>query len=158
MSGTTITLGPRQTLIARMILANGRSRGLGVQGQKVALMTALQESKLRMYANDNPDFPGIEESLMYPHDAVGHDHDSVNMFQQRPPWGGRGTLSEQLRNLMNPDYAINAFYNALQRVSGWRDMRPGQAAQKVQVSAFPDAYDKWESAAEKIIAAYPEGS
>lgn len=77
-------------------------------------MTALQESGLRMYANKN-----VPESLNYPHDAVGSDYDSLNPFQQRVKYWG--TVAQ----LMNLDYAINAFYTALQRVPGWAVMRPG---------------------------------
>lgn len=127
--------------IATAIIRGAYSRNLGAQGAKVGLMTALQESGLRMYANKN-----VPESLNYPHDAVGSDYDSLNFFQQRVKYWG--TVAQ----LMNSDYAINAFYAALQRVSGWKGMAPGVAAQKVQVSAYPDAYAKWESAANELIA------
>lgn len=126
------------------MIANARSRGMGNQAAKIALMTALQESKLLMYANST-----VPESLKYPHDAVGNDHDSLNFFQQRVMYWG--TVAQ----LMNPDYAINAFYVALSRVPNWQTLRPGVAAQKVQVSAYPDAYDKWEEAANRILALYP---
>lgn len=103
-------------------------------------MTALQESGLRMYANSN-----VPDSLNYPHDAVGSDYDSLNPFQQRVKYWG--TVAQ----LMNLDYAINAFYAALVRVSGWQNLAPGIAAQKVQVSDYPDAYAKWESAANTLL-------
>lgn len=107
-------------------------------------MTALQESKLRMYANSS-----VPESLNYPHDAVGDDHDSLNPFQQRVRWWGT------VEQLMNLDYAIDAFYSALERVQGWQDLPQGVAAQKVQVSAYPDAYAKWDDAADVLLAKYP---
>lgn len=118
-------------------------RELGNAGARVALMTALQESKLRMYANSS-----VPESLNYPHDAVGNDYDSLNPFQQRVKYWG--TVAQ----LMDLDYAIDAFYDALGRVPAWRDLDPGVAAQKVQVSAYPDAYAKWRAAADKLIAAF----
>lgn len=149
MEGDTYTLGTRQLQVARAIIERGRERGFIEQGLTVALVTALQESKLRMYANDNPDFPGIEESLTYPHDAVGHDYDSLNMFQQRAMyWGSIGQL-------MNERYAIDAFYDALARVPEWWLLAPGVAAQTVQRSAYPDAYDKWADAAGAILAVFP---
>lgn len=136
-----------------MILANGRQRGYGEKGQRIALMVALTESKLKMYANNNPAYPGIERSLEFPHDDVGNDFDSLNFFQQR--WKYWGTVDE----LMNPEYAINAFYNALERkVPDWRNMPEGEAAQAVQGSDYPDRYDKWWQAAQVIIGAFPEGS
>jgi len=93
-----------------------------------------------MYANSS-----LPESLNYPHDAVGSDYDSLNFFQQRVKYWG--TVAQ----LMNADYAINAFYSALVRVPGWKDLKTGVAAQKVQVSAYPDAYAKWEQAADKLL-------
>lgn len=135
-----MTLGSKQLAIATAIIRGAYSRNLGRQGAKVALMTALQESGLRMYANSN-----VPDSLNYPHDAVGSDYDSLNPFQQRVKYWG--TVAQ----LMNLDYAINAFYTALVRVPGWAVMRPGVAAQRVQVSAYPDAYNKWESAADTLL-------
>ena len=126
--------------IATAIIRGAYSRNLGVAGAKVGLMTAMQESGLRMYANKN-----VPESLNYPHDAVGSDYDSLNPFQQRVKYWG--TVAQ----LMNLDYAINAFYAALARVPGWAVMRPGVAAQRVQVSAYPDAYNKWEQASDTLL-------
>ena len=145
VQGATITLGGRQLDIARLIARVGRARGFGDAGVKVALMTALQESKLRMYANSS-----VPESLNYPHDAVGNDYDSLNFFQQRVRYWG--TVAQ----LMNPQYATDAFYNALARIPDWRTLAPGVAAQKVQVSAYPDAYAKWDAAADKIIVTLEE--
>lgn len=107
----------------------------------MGLVTALQESTLRMFANKN-----VPESLNYPHDAVGSDYDSLNFFQQRVRYWG--TVAQ----LMDQNYAINVFYTQLQKVKDWRSLPVGVAAQKVQVSAHPDAYAKWETAANQIIA------
>lgn len=147
----TVTLNDKQLAIASAIIAVARQLGVSDQGVKVALMTALQESVLRMYANSS-----VPESLNYDHDAVGSDHDSLNPFQQRAGWG---TVAER----MNLDYSIRAFFGGdsgpnggsprgLLDILGWETMTPGVAAQTVQVSAYPDAYDKWEAAAETLIA------
>lgn len=131
-------------------MANGRSRGMGRRAAKIALMTALQESALKMYANET-----VPESLKYPHDAVGKDHDSLNYFQQRLTWGGPGPVEAQVKNLMNDDYAINAFYGTLaEKVPDYNTRPLGQAAQEVQRSAYPDAYDKWEATAEALLTEY----
>ncbi len=155
--GGTITLNEKQVAIATRIITVGRNLGVSDKGLKIALMTALQESVLRMYANSS-----VPESLSYPHDAVGSDHDSVNPFQQRV--SGWGTVAE----LMDLDYSIKAFFGGpngpnagsprgLLDINGWEAMAPGVAAQTVQVSAYPDAYDKWEPAADQLIATLGEG-
>lgn len=156
-SGSTVPLDAKQIAIAVRIITVGRDLSVSDKGLKIALMTALQESRLRMYANSS-----VPESLEYDHDAVGSDHDSVNPFQQRV--SGWGTVAE----LMNLDYSIKAFFGGptgpnggsprgLLDVPGWESMQPGVAAQTVQVSAFPDAYDKWEPAAEQLISALGNG-
>ena len=149
--GDSVQLDEKQLGNAAKIITVGTQTGVSAAGLKIALMTALQESKLRMLANSS-----VPESLELPNEGVGSDHDSVNMFQQRP--GGWGNVAE----LMDPDYAVRAFFGGpkgpnggsprgLLDIKDWETMRPGVAAQKVQVSAYPDAYDKWEGAAETII-------
>lgn len=102
----------------------------------IALATAMQESGLKMYANST-----VPESLDYPHDAVGSDHDSVGLFQQRyPMWGS-------LEELMDPHRSAEKFFDALLEVDGWESMSLTAAAQAVQRSAYPGAYAKWQEAA-----------
>jgi hypothetical protein len=84
----------------------------------VALATAFQESKLTNLA--------------------GGDRDSVGLFQQRPSQGW-GSVTE----IRDPRYAAGKFYSALVKVKGWQSMRVTDAAQRVQRSAFPEAYEKW---------------
>lgn len=149
--GSKRTLEAKQLANAAGILAVARSLGVSPRGQQIAMMTALQESGLQMYANSS-----VPASLDYPHEAVGSDHDSVNFFQQRV--SGWGTVAE----LMDPTYAAKAFFGGpegpnegsprgLLDIPGWESMPLGKAAQTVQVSAYPDAYDKWEPAALQII-------
>lgn len=156
-NGSTVSLDSKQVAIATRIITVGRELGVSDKGLKIALMTALQESRLRMYANSS-----VPESLEYDHDAVGSDHDSVNPFQQRV--SGWGTVAE----LMNLDYSIKAFFGGptgpnggsprgLLDVPGWESMHPGVAAQTVQVSAYPDAYDKWEVSAEHLVGSLGAG-
>lgn len=98
---------------------------------QIALATALVESgdPMLMYANN-----AVPESLQYRHDAVGSDHDSVGLFQQRDN-GAWGTVAQR----MNPYDSAVMFYRELQKFD-WKSMQPGDAAQKVQRSAFPDRY------------------
>ena len=137
------TFNDTQLSHAAVIIQAGNTAGVGQPGQLVALMTALQESTLRNLAN-----PTVGESMGLPHDGEGSDHDSVGLFQQRPSMGW-GTVTE----LMDPSTSATRFYDRLKTVEGWELMNPGQAAQKVQVSAFPDAYQHWEPAARTLLSA-----
>ena len=122
-AGGTVRLGGDQMANAATITAVGTRLELPERAVVVALATALQESKLRNL----------------PHLGVDNDHDSVGLFQQRPSQGW-GT-EDQLRD---PRYAAERFYRALREVAGWDRMRLTDAAQRVQRSAFPEAYQKWE--------------
>lgn len=124
----------------------GRELGITPKGQKIAITTQLVETNRTMYANRN-----VPESLKFPHDAVGSDHDSTGLYQQRQAWG---PLSET----MDPIKSSRLFYlggHAGQR--GLTDFpyntdtrTPGGWAQAVQVSAFPDRYDQRYAEAEQI--------
>ena len=127
---------------AMSIIQAGNEAGVGAQGQKVALMTALQESTLRNLAN-----PGVAGSMDLAHEGTGSDHDSVGLFQQRPSMGW-GTVQE----IMTPSKSASVFYSRLKDVQGWESMPPGRAAQSVQRSATPTAYDKWEPTAGALMA------
>lgn len=106
----------------------------------IGYMTGLQESGIRILCN-----PAVPASMNMPNEGVGGDHDSVGIFQQRDN-GAWGTLEER----MNAYGSAKLFYNALKGFN-WQSMPKGAAAQKVQGSAFPDAYDKWETQANQIL-------
>jgi murein DD-endopeptidase MepM/ murein hydrolase activator NlpD len=136
---------------ASTIVGVGKGMGIPSRGWVIAVATAMQESTLRNLANDNPDYPEVKRlSLALPHDAVGHDHDSVGLFQQRPLEGdgGWGTVAE----LMTPKISAQKFFNALKQVEGWQQMPLGEAAQAVQRSGVPDGYDDDEKPAEELVA------
>jgi hypothetical protein len=59
--------------------------------------------------------------------------------------------------LMDPVYASFKFYEKLDRTDGWEDMRLAEAAQAVQISAYPELYEQWESDAEVIADAFAGG-
>jgi hypothetical protein len=119
-------LTAEQTRNARAIIDEGRRRGLGDRDIQVALMTAIQESRLR--------------------NLKGGDRDSVGLFQQRPSQGW-GTAKQ----LNDPQYAAGKFYDALVRVRDRDTMRLTEVAQKVQASAYPNAYAKWETQARDLL-------
>ena len=127
-----VSLEVEQMANAATITAVGVRLELPDRAVRVALATALQESKLRNL----------------PHLGEHNDHDSVGLFQQRPSqgWGS-------VEQLTDPRYAAERFYRALAGVAGWQDLRLTEAAQRVQRSAFPEAYAQWEPAAEVLATA-----
>jgi len=100
---------------AAAIISIGKQRGLTQHAQQTALMAAMTESTLN--------------------NLSGGDRDSAGLFQMRPSqgWGTQAQVTDI-------SYAINLFYERLVKVPGWDSMSPGEAAQSVEGSAFPDAY------------------
>jgi hypothetical protein len=125
------------------IVEAGKEMGLPRRAFVVAIATALQESNLRVLAN-----PAIPGSMNHPNQGVGYDHDSVGLFQQRPNWG-------TTNQLMDPKESARRFYAVLVKIPGWDQLAVTIAAQRVQQSAFPDAYAKHQSLAEQIVNAIP---
>ena len=60
---------------------------------------------------------------------------SLGLFQQRPSQGW-GTEKQ----IMDPVYSTNKFYDALVKVKGYENADITEIAQKVQRSGFPEAY------------------
>lgn len=123
-----VTLSPEQMANAATIAAVGIRREMPERAVVVALATALQESRLR----NLPD----------------GDRDSIGLFQQRPSMGW-GTPQE----ISDPRYAAGKFYDSLRKVRGWQQMRITEAAQHVQRSAHPEAYQKWAKDATVLASA-----
>jgi hypothetical protein len=111
---------------ATTIVAIGADMGVPSYGWVIAVATAIQESGLR--------------NLAY------GDRDSLGLFQQRPSQGW-GTPEQ----VMDPVYASTRFYEHLLRIDSWQQLPLTVAAQRVQVSAFPDAYAKHEPEARRIV-------
>lgn len=85
VKGNLPGLSSVQTRNARAIIARAKKDFPASQEKRacyIAITTAFQESQIKILANSK--YPA---SLKYPHDGVGHDHDSVGIFQQRPSWG-----------------------------------------------------------------------
>jgi cell wall-associated NlpC family hydrolase len=129
----------RQLTNAGMVVAVGKELGLPPRAWVVATATAMAESRLQVLANTS-----VAESLTLPHDGVGTDHDSVGLFQQRASWGS-------VAQRMDPRNSARLFYARLRAVPGWEVMPLTLAAQRVQVSAFPDAYARWEQPANAVV-------
>lgn len=137
--GSTVTpLTAEMAANASVIIQIGRELGVSDRGIVIALAAAMQESSLR-----NIDYG---------------DRDSIGLFQQRPStgWGTR-------EQILNAPHAARLFYGGpnnpnkgntrgLLDIVGWRSMSLTQAAQAVQISAYPDAYAKWETSATSWLA------
>ncbi|AGK87487.1 endolysin [Mycobacterium phage HINdeR] len=136
-SGGHVELSKKDSY-AMAAITVGNELGITPKGQKIAITTQLVETNRTMYANRN-----VPESLNFPHDAVGADHDSTGLYQQRQAWG-------PLSVTMDPIGSSRLFY--LGGRAGQRGLTafpyntdartPGGWAQAVQVSAFPDRYDE----------------
>ncbi|WP_412872962.1 LysM peptidoglycan-binding domain-containing protein [Curtobacterium flaccumfaciens] len=133
-----VGLSAEQRQNAATIVSVGRSLGVPDRGIVVALAAAMQESSLRNLAHG--------------------DRDSVGLFQQRPSqgWGSAAALQD-------PAHATALFFGGrnnpnagttrgLLDVPGWSSMSITDAAQAVQLSAYPKAYATWASAAEGWLA------
>ncbi|OON29343.1 hypothetical protein BSA16_21935 [Micromonospora sp. Rc5] len=126
-----IDLDAEQTANAKAIIAATKKTGLDERAAVISIGTALQESKLQNLG----------------HLGDRNDHDSLGLFQQRPSsgWGSPEQITD-------PQYATTAFLKGLRQVDGWQDMPLTDAAQTVQVSAYPDAYAQWEQQAADLVA------
>jgi murein DD-endopeptidase MepM/ murein hydrolase activator NlpD len=122
--------GEAQIRNAAIIVNVGSDMRVPFRGWVIAVATAMQESALSNL----------------PHLGSRNDHDSVGLFQQRPSQGW-GTAKQ----LQNPEYASRKFYEKLVTIKGWQQMALTDAAQRVQVSAYPDAYAKHEPIAIQIV-------
>jgi hypothetical protein len=111
-----------------LMAAIAQRRGLPPRATTIAIATAFQESRI--------------------HNLDYGDRDSVGLFQQRPSqgWGTRAQI-------LDPEYAINTFYNSLTKVDGYETMIITDAAQEVQRSGFPGAYAQHEDYARALASA-----
>jgi hypothetical protein len=128
VGGVLVDLTTEQAENATTIAAVAVRRGLPARATSIALATAYQESKLRNLDHG--------------------DRDSVGLFQQRPSQGW-GTA----RQIQDPAYAAGKFFDELQTVDGYQGMRITEAAQKVQRSGFPEAYEDHAADARALASA-----
>lgn len=124
--GQATQLNDEQRHIVSEIIRIGSERQLSPRAWQIAIQAGMTESKLT-----NLDYG---------------DRDSLGIFQMRPSMGW-GT-PQQLQDI---EYQVNKFYDVLLEVPGWKEMRPGEAAQAVERSAFPDRYHEWEPMAVTLI-------
>ncbi|WP_282847519.1 LysM peptidoglycan-binding domain-containing protein [Microbacterium oxydans] len=129
----TAALTAEQASNAALIIRIGREIGVSDRAIAIALATGMVESGLR-----NLDWG---------------DRDSLGIFQQRPSTGW-GTPAQ----IMDADRSTRVFYGGqndpngqvtrgLLDIPGWENMAFTDAAQAVQISAYPERYGQWEAQA-----------
>lgn len=131
-SGQYYEMSTEQAANAATIAAVGVSKGMPDRAVTIALATAMQESML--------------------HNLDHGDRDSLGLFQQRPSQGW-GTPAQ----IMDPVYSAGIFYDRLAEVKGYSRLPLTVAAQKVQLSGFPQAYAKHEPDATVLTSAFVGG-
>ncbi len=121
---------PEQTKNAQTIIGIGLARKLSKRDIQIALMVAMQESRMR--------------NLAY------GDRDSLGLFQQRPSQGW-GTPDQ----IMDPVYATNKFFDSLENVKNRASLSLIDAAMAVQRPdpvAYRKTFNNWLSLSESLVA------
>ena len=123
-----VTLDAAQMANAATITAVGVRRKVPERGVVVALATALQESKL--------------ENLP-----------AVTATRSACSSSGRARAGASRSRSATRATRPASSTRGLKKVRGWQDMRVTDAAQAVQRSAYPEAYQKWSDEAGVLAAA-----
>ncbi len=123
-----VELDLEQAENAAVIAAVGVRRGLPARAVSIALATAFQESKMRNLDHG--------------------DRDSLGLFQQRPSKGW-GTRRADQRPLLRRERLLQR----AEKVAGFEGMRITEAAQAVQRSGFPEAYEDHADDARSLASA-----
>lgn len=131
VKGSPMTAEQRR--LAEIVLQTGTEMGANRKVLETAVATMIQESVIRNDASVDT-----------------KDHDSLGLFQQRPSqgWGTREQISD-------PAYAARKFFEkAIPNDAKNPDQPKTRLAQSVQISAYPDAYARWDREAEAIVGDY----
>lgn len=131
LAGGASDWSQEQLTNAAIIAEVGRGIGASPRDIQIALMVALVESGLR--------------SLNY------GDRDSIGMFQQRDAWGSRAARLDPHQSARMFFLGGNAGQRGLLDFEDRNSMGLGEAAQAVQVSAFPDRYAEHEGEAASLL-------
>lgn len=114
---------------AAIVMRAGRDLGMSERDVRVAVMTAMGESSLRVL--DRGDRAGP---------------DSRGLFQQRDPWGPYEVRMDAYGSAV-------LFYRALARIDGRDAMAPTLVAHAVQINRDPNHYERWWDDAGEVVAA-----
>ncbi|MCE7007077.1 NlpC/P60 family protein [Kibdelosporangium philippinense] len=131
-TGAAEQLSEEQRSNATLIIQVGRELSMPGYGQQIAVATAMQESRLRNLDHG--------------------DRDSIGLFQQRPSmgWGTR-------EQILDSRYASTKFYARLREVPNWQQKQLWEAADAVQRSGYPHAYQQWAQLAAELVQQHGSG-
>ena len=127
-------LSTAQVENATAIINAGAHLRVPERGQTIAVMTALEESALQ-----NLPAPGARHT------------DALGLFQQRSDQG-----SESAR--LSPTASAERFYQALTKVTGWKNLPPTLAAHAAQRNLDPNIYAAYWSRAVTVFNGLTSGS
>lgn len=126
-----MALTEEQLQNAKIIQTVGKQLGATPRDIQIAIMAALVESGLR--------------NLNY------GDRDSIGMFQQRDAWGSAAARLDPYQSAKMFFLGGNAGQRGLLDLTNRASLSMGEAAQAVQVSAYPDRYAQRQGEAASII-------
>ncbi|MEV4667751.1 LysM peptidoglycan-binding domain-containing protein [Microbacterium sp. LWO12-1.2] len=136
----TTSLDAEQIAAATLIIRIGRELGVSDRGIAIALATGMVESGLR--------------------NLGWGDRDSLGIFQQRPStgWGTPAQVQDADRSTRvfygGPHDPNGSVTRGLLDIPGWEQLSFTDAAQAVQISAYPNRYGQWETQAYQWLAAH----
>ncbi|MFP5251810.1 MAG: DHH family phosphoesterase [Actinomycetes bacterium] len=119
----------QQLANAAIVMQAGRDLGMSERDVRVAVMTAMGESSLRVI--DRGDRAGP---------------DSRGLFQQRDPWGPYEVRMDAYGSAV-------LFYRALAELEGRDALPPTRVAHAVQINRDPDHYTRWWDDAGAVVEA-----
>ncbi|GHD23155.1 hypothetical protein GCM10007147_17970 [Nocardiopsis kunsanensis] len=120
-------MNARTATCAKEVVEAAKDRDMGKDAAAIAMATTIVETHLNNY--------------------TGGDRDSVGLFQQRNHYGSS-------EDRLDVGWATEAFFDELSVVypgDSWKDVAPGEVAQDVQRSAYPDRYHHQIDDAEVIV-------
>lgn len=122
---------------AAIIVRIAREMGFDRDGQIIGVMAAMGESSLH-----NIDYGDWETSGVTNPD--GSRTSSIGLFQQQSWWG---TVEER----MDPAAAATKFFSRLGRISGWEELPPSHAINRVQINSDREHYARFHDDATVVV-------
>ena len=154
-NGDQVTLNAGEMRNVGIMVTVAKQAGLSERSMVIAAAVMGQESRFLNRASR-----AVPESLNYPNEGVdAGDHKSIGLFQQQAGLGW-GTVAQ----IMDPVHAAQAFFGISDSSNPGLTDLPSKGfdiendpltvlAQAVQISAYPDAYAKWEPVARAAVGA-----
>ena len=124
---------------AATIVLTARGLGLDRDAQVIGVMASMGESSLRALEYGDWETSGVTN-------PDGSRTTSIGLFQQQEWWGS-------VEQRLDPASSATLFFGRLARLSGWQDMEPSLAINRVQINSDPQHYARFQSDAEAVVEA-----